>query len=61
MEDIKAFTLKYGGKNWFDYHRRFLDMDYTYRHSRYGFRKNTIENEEALVRLTSHQIWKRVR
>ena len=36
-------------------------MDYTYRHSRYRFRKNTIESEEALIRLTSQQIWDRVR
>ena len=31
MEDTKAFTLKYGGKNsWFDCHRRFLDSDHPY-------------------------------
>ena len=35
-------------------------MDHTYRHSRYGFRKNIIESEEALVRLTGHQNWDRV-
>ena len=52
MEDTKALTLKYGGKNsWFDCHRRFLDIDHTYRQSRYGFRNNTIESEEALVKL----------
>ena len=35
MEDTKAFTLKYGGKNsWFDCYRRFLNMDHSYRHSR---------------------------
>ena len=57
MEDTKAFTLKYGGKNsWFDYHRRFLYMDHTYRRSRYEFRKNTIESEEAPIRLTDQQI-----
>ena len=57
MEDTKALTLNYGGNNSsFDYHRRFLDMDHTYRRSRYGFRKNTIENEEAPVRLTGQQI-----
>ena len=62
IEDTKAFTLKYGGKNsWFDCHRRLLDIDYTYRHSRYRFRKNTIESEEIPVRLTGQQIWDRVR
>ena len=61
MEDTKAFTLKYGRKNsWFDHHRRFLDMDHSYKHSRYRFRKNTIESEEAPVRLTGQQIWDRV-
>ena len=49
----KMFTLKYSRKNsWFDCHRRFLDVDHTYRHSRYGFRKNTIESEKAPIRLT---------
>ena len=53
LKDTKTFTMKYGEKNsWFNYHRRFLYVDHTYRHSRYQFRKNTIENEEALVRLT---------
>ena len=62
MEDTKVFTLKYDRKNsWFDYHIRFLDIDHTYRHNRYGFRKNTIESEEAPIRLTSSQIWNRVR
>ena len=51
MEDIKAITLKYGEKNsWFDYHRRFLDMDHTYRRGRYGFRKNTIGSKEAPIK-----------
>ena len=62
MEDRKVFTLKYGGKiSWFDYHRKFLDIDHIYRYSRYGFRKNTIKSEEAPVRLTDQQIWDRVR
>ena len=62
MEDTKAFTLKYGGKNsWFDCHRMFLDMDNTYRYSKYGFINNTIESEEASVRLTGQQIWDRIR
>ena len=62
MEDTKAFALKYSGKNsWFECHRRFLDMDHTYRCNRYGFRKNTIESEKAPVRLTGQQIWDRVR
>ena len=57
MDDTKAFTLKYGRKNfWFDYHRRFLDMDHTYRCNKYGFRKNTIESEEGPARLTNQQI-----
>ena len=34
MEDRKIFTLKYGRKNsQFDCHRRFLDINHTYRHS----------------------------
>ena len=62
IEDTKVFTLKWGRKNsWFDYHRRFLDMIHTYRCSKYGFRTNTIESEEALVRPISQQIWDRVR
>ena len=36
-------------------------MDHTYRHSRYGFRMNTIESEEAPVRLTGQQIQDRVK
>ena len=36
-------------------------MDHTYRHSRYGFKKNTIESEEAPVRLIGQQIWDKVR
>ena len=62
MEDTKTFTLRYGGKNfWFDCHRKFLNMDHTYRCSRYGFRNNTIKSEEALVKLIGQQIWDRVR
>ena len=62
MEDTKAFTLKYGRKNSrFDYYRRFLDMDHTYRCSRYGFRKNIIKSEEVPIRLIGQQIWDRVR
>ena len=34
-------------------------MDHTYRHSRYQFRKNTIESEDAL--LIGQQIWDRVK
>ena len=61
MEDTKSFTLKYGRMNyWFNYYRRFLDMDYTYRRSRYGFRKNIIESEEATIRLIDQQIWDKV-
>ena len=57
MEDTKAFVLKYGKKNsWFDYYRRFLDMDHTYMCNRYRFRKNIIESEKALVRLTGQQV-----
>ena len=37
-------------------------MDHTYRRSnRYGIRKNSIKSEKAPVRLTSQQIWDRVR
>ena len=61
MEDTKVFTLKYGGKNsQFDCYKRFLDIDHTYRHSRYGFRKNTIEIEEVAIRIIGQQIWGRV-
>ena len=57
MDDTKAFTLKYRGKNlWFDCHRRFLDNDHPYRHNSYGFRKNSIENDEAPIRLNGYQI-----
>ena len=51
----------YGNSSWFDYHRRFLDPNHPYRCNRYGFRKNTIENDEAPTRLNSHQIWEKVR
>ena len=52
MEDTKAFTLKYGGKNlWFDCHRRFLDSNHPFSHKRYGFKKNVVENDEAPIRL----------
>ena len=61
MEDTKAFTLKYGKNNsWFCCHIRFLYMNHTYRCGRYGFRKNTIENKEAIIRLTNQQIWDRL-
>ena len=36
-------------------------MDHTYRHNRYGFRKNTIESEKAPVKLTNQQIWDTIR
>ena len=37
MEDTKAFTLKYRGKNsWFGCHRRFLATNHLYRRNRYG-------------------------
>ena len=62
MKDTEAFTLKYGGKNsWFDCNRRFLYMDHTYKRNRYGFKKNIIESEGALIRLTSQQIWDKIR
>ena len=62
MEDTKTFTLKFGGKNsWFDCHRRFLHNDYLYSCNRYGFRKNSIEEEKPSIRLNGHQIWERVR
>ena len=55
MEDAKAFTLKFGGKNlWLDYHRRFLDNDNQCKRNKYGFRKNAIENDEVPSRLNSH-------
>ena len=57
MEDTKAFTLKFGKKNsWFDHHKRFLKTDHPYRHNRYGFRKNAIENDELPIRPNNHQI-----
>ena len=31
-----------------------------YRHNRYEFSKNAIENDEAPIRLNGHQIWERV-
>ena len=53
MEDTKASTLKLGGKNSrFDCHRRFLDLDHPC--NRFGFIKNTIENDEASTRLNNH-------
>ena len=62
MEIIKAFTLKFGGKNsWFDYHKRFLEANHLYRRNMYGFRKNAIKNDEPLVGLNSRQISKRAR
>ena len=36
-------------------------MDYTYKRSRYGFKKNIIKSEEAPIRLASQQIWDNVR
>ena len=36
-------------------------MDHTYSCSKYGFRKNTIESEEAPIRFINQQIWDRVR
>ena len=36
-------------------------MDHTYRCSKYGFRKNTIESDKAPIRLTSQQIQDKVR
>ena len=57
IEDTKAFTLKYGGKkSWFDYHKRFLDSDHPCRRNRYGFRQNVVENDEAPISLSGHQI-----
>ena len=55
MENRKAFTWKFRGKNsWFTCHRRFLDSDHPYRCNRYGFTKNSIQEEESSVRLNGH-------
>ena len=40
--------------SWFDYHIRFLDSDHPYKCNRYGFRKNAVESDEALIRLNGH-------
>ena len=49
--------IHFGKKNsWFDHHKRFLKTDHPYRHNRYGFRKNAIENDELPIRPNNHQI-----
>ncbi|XP_004499398.1 uncharacterized protein [Cicer arietinum] len=46
MEDTKAFTFKYGGKNyWFDGHRRFLPANHSFKRSKRSFTKNRDEKE----------------
>ena len=62
MEYTRAFTLKFGKKNsWFDCHKKFLHNDYLQRRNRYGFRKNSIKEDEPLFRLNGHQILENVR
>ncbi|XP_004505399.1 uncharacterized protein [Cicer arietinum] len=57
MEDTKAFTLKYGGKNsWFDCHRRFLLANHSFRRSKTSFTKNRDEKNGQPYIYTGQEI-----
>lgn len=57
MEDTKAFTLKYGGKNsWFDCHRRFLPEDHSFRRSKRRFTKNRTEKDGRPYSFTGQDV-----
>ena len=44
MEDTRAFTLKYRGKQlWLDCHRYFLGIDHVYMRNKIAFYKNKIK------------------
>ncbi|XP_004513291.1 uncharacterized protein [Cicer arietinum] len=54
MDDTKAFTLKYGGKNsWFDCHRRFLKANHSFKRS---FTKNRDEKDGQPYIYTGQEI-----
>ena len=43
MEDLDSFRLNKSGKqSWFDHHRKFLELDYPFRHNKSAFLKNKI-------------------
>ena len=46
---------------WFDYHRRFLEPNHTFRNNRNAFKKSTVEREDPPIRLSGHQVWDRVK
>lgn len=62
MEDTKAFTLKFGGKaSWFDSHRRFLPADHAFRRNKAAFMKGYAESLGPPLKLTSEQVWNKVK
>ncbi|XP_024628658.2 uncharacterized protein [Medicago truncatula] len=61
MEKTKAFTLDYGGKaSWFD-HRMFLPESHVFRRKRNMFRKDKIEKDGPPPKITSREVFRRVR
>ena len=46
MEETNTFWLKFGKKHsWFDFHRRFLPSDNSFRRSKRSFRRNKVEKD----------------
>jgi len=57
MEDIKAFTLKHGGKSsWFDCHRQFLPTNHPFKRIQRRFLKNKVEMDNPPV-LNGNKLW----
>uniref|UniRef100_A0A0A9VDU2 Uncharacterized protein n=1 Tax=Arundo donax TaxID=35708 RepID=A0A0A9VDU2_ARUDO len=59
--DSKSFNLKHGGKPcWFDYHRRFLPCNHSFRKSIKCFRANKREFDGPPRQLTGDEIYEQL-
>ncbi|XP_012841495.1 PREDICTED: uncharacterized protein LOC105961778 [Erythranthe guttata] len=62
MENNKSFYLKEGRKPTFFYcHRQFLPMNHSFRKDKKSFRKGSVEKAMAPARLSSEDVWGKVR
>lgn len=62
MDNVEAFTLRYGGKSsWFDCNRQFLPMDHPFRKIEKRFTKNKINKKRPPYMFIDHDVWEVVR
>ncbi|RDX76279.1 hypothetical protein CR513_43748, partial [Mucuna pruriens] len=60
-EHNKSFVLKHSRKcYWFDYHRQYLPLEYSFRRDQYSFKNSTIERSLPPQRLNGIEIMSRV-